>query len=68
MDHVSSIINIFILLIYYIYISNNLLKFRYTCGLCFNEGKQDTYEFLDPQLFKHLETRSQKHKHTSPLP
>jgi len=36
------------------YTTNNLLKFRYICGLCFNEGKQDMYGFLDPQLIQPL--------------
>jgi len=26
-------------------------------GLCFNEGKQDTYEFLDPQLIQLLSNK-----------
>jgi len=65
MDDVSSTIKTFILLIYYII--NSLLKFRYIYGLCLDEGKQNTYAFLDPQLI-HCVTKDQKHKHISPIP
>jgi len=50
MNDDSSMLKTFIFLTYYIRVTNNLLQCRYMYGLCLDNGKHDTYVFLDPQL------------------